>query len=101
MAATARWLKDVKRVRSGSVEKSYADENHDVVGEDFQSQLPALTPGSASSDKGFEVTFEHRDHRFDLDTIAIRSEVEAGLHQPSIVAGSRLLDWPASTTCYN
>ncbi len=61
------------------------------MSEDFQSQFAALAPSSASAYEGFEATLEHRDHSFDLDTIAIGREVEACLHQPSIVAGSRLV----------
>ena len=41
------------------------------MSEDFQSEFATLARDGASSDKGFEATLDHRDHRFNLYAISI------------------------------
>ena len=61
------------------------------MGEDFQAKFAALALAVAASDKGFEATFDHRHDRFNLDAITVGGQIEAGLHQPSVVAAGRFV----------
>jgi hypothetical protein len=60
------------------------------VREDFQSQFAALAPSGAAASECFETAFDHGDHRFHLDAIAIGGEVESRLHQSAVAAAGWL-----------
>ena len=54
-----------------------------------------MAPSVASSDEGFEATLDHRDHGFDLHTIAVGGEIKSRLHEPPIVTAGRFGGGPA------
>jgi hypothetical protein len=60
------------------------------VGEDFQPQFAALTPSGTAAGECFQPAFDHGDHRFHLDAIAIGGEVESRLHQSAVAAAGWL-----------
>jgi len=66
------------------------------VGQDFQAEVAALAPVGDAANVSALSAFDHGDDGFNLGAITIGSGIESCLHEPAIVAGGRLVRWPAA-----
>jgi hypothetical protein len=83
-------LRAPKRCQEGSVENLDEHKNHDVVGEDEQAEVAALTVVGAASDVGTLAPFDHGDDGLHLGPPSIGGPVEALLHEAAVTTGRRL-----------
>lgn len=65
-------------------------ENHQVVGEDAQTDFADLAVMVTGSDSRTHVAFEHAEDGFDLPTLAVGAFREVTFHESSVVAGDGL-----------
>ena len=79
---------------TGSLEKYRAPKDHEVVGQNDESEFTDLSPSASRSNMIPESAFNHRDDGFDLNSLSVGLSIKADLHQSSVLAGGRFAGRP-------